>query len=143
MTELYYIEDDRNIANAVKEYLEQRNFKVTICTALSTARQRLKEHVPTCVLLDWNMPDGHGDGLCRWIRSSWKDLPIIFLTVRGDSADIISGFQNGADDYVVKPFELEILYARILAVLRRTGNVAEQYLVCDAIRIDQNRHTVF
>ena len=143
MADLYYVEDDLNIALDVKEYLEQKNFKVTICPTLSKAKQQLKEHVPTCVLLDWNMPDGHGDGLCRWIRGNWKDLPVIFLTVRGDSPDIVSGFRNGADDYVVKPFELEVLYARIQAVLRRTGNIAEQYLSCDGIRIDQNRHAVF
>ena len=142
MVDLYYIEDDPNIAFSVKEYLEQKNFKVTICVTLAQARQALKEHVPTFVLLDWNMPDGHGDNLCQWIRSNWKELPIIFLTVRGGSADIVSGFRNGADDYVVKPFALEVLYSRILALLRRTGNVAEQYLSCDGIMIDQNRHTV-
>ncbi len=143
MVDLYYIEDDLNIAFAVKEYLEQKNFKVTIFVTLAQAKQNLKEHVPTCVLLDWNMPDGHGDSMCQWIRSNWKELPVIFLTVRGDSVNIVSGFRNGADDYVVKPFALEVLYSRIMALLRRTGNVAEQYLSCDRIMIDQNRHTVF
>lgn len=143
MLDIYYIEDDPDIASVVKEYLEQKNFRVTICVTLAQARQTLKNRVPACVLLDWNMPDGQGDGLCQWIRSNWKELPIIFLTVRGESADIVSGFRNGADDYVVKPFELEVLYSRILALLRRTGNVAEQYLSCDGIMIDQNRHIVF
>ena len=143
MVDLYYIEDDPNIASAVKEYLEQKNCKVTICMTLAQAKQILNERVPTLVLLDWNMPDGHGDGLCQWIRSNWKELPIIFLTVRGDSADIVAGFRNGADDYVVKPFELEVLHSRILALLRRTGNVAKQYLSCDGIVIDKNRHVVF
>lgn len=143
MADLYYIEDDSNIASMVKEYLEQKNFKVTIFATLAEAKQALKNHVPTLVLLDWNLPDGRGDSLCWWIRSNWKELPIIFLTVRGDCTDIVSGFKNGADDYVVKPFELEVLYSRILALLRRTGNVAaEQYLSCDGIVIDQNRHTV-
>ena len=142
MVDLYYIEDDPGIALPVKEYLEQKNFKVTICETLAQAGQALKEHVPTLVLLDWNMPDGHGDGLCRWIRRNWKELPVIFLTVRGDCADIVAGFGNGADDYIVKPFELEVLHSRILALLRRTGNAAEQYLSCDEIRMDLNRHTV-
>lgn len=143
VVDLYYIEDDSNIAVMVKEYLEKRNFKVTICVTIAQAKQLLKEHVPTLVLLDWNMPDGHGDSLCQWTRRKWRELPIIFLTVRGDCTDIVSGFKNGADDYVVKPFELEILHSRILALLRRTGNVAEQYLSCDGILIDQNRHAVF
>ena len=143
MVDLYYIEDDQNIALAVKEYLEPKNFHVTICVTLAEARQRIKANVPDCVLLDWNMPDGRGDGLCQWIRSNWKDLPVIFLTVRSDSSDIVSGFKSGADDYVVKPFDLEVLYSRLLAVLRRTGNVAEQHLSCGGIMIDQNRHAVF
>ena len=142
MVDLYYIEDDPDIAFSVKEYLEQKDFKVTICATLAQARSALKEHVPTLVLLDWNMPDGRGDSLCQWIRSRWKELPIIFLTVRGDSADVVVGFKKGADDYVVKPFALEVLHSRILALLRRTGNVAEQYLSCAGIMIDQNRHTV-
>lgn len=142
MLDLYYVEDDLNIAQAVKEYLEKKGFRVTICVTLMQARQALKDQVPTLVLLDWNMPDGHGDSLCQWIRSKWKELPIIFLTVRGDSHDIISGFQNGADDYVIKPFELEVLYSRIQAILRRTGNVARQYLSCSGITLDQNRRTV-
>ena len=142
MIDIYYVEDDSNIAQAVKEYLERKGFRVTLCATLMQARQALQTHVPTLVLLDWNMPDGRGDGLCRWIRNNWKELPVIFLTVRGDAADIVSGFQNGADDYVVKPFELEVLYSRILALLRRTGNVAERYLSCDEIRIDVNRRSV-
>lgn len=142
MVEVYYIEDDPNIAEMVKEYLEQKDFKVTVYHTLAQARQALKIHIPAIILLDWNMPDGHGDGLCQWIRRNWKELPVIFLTVRGDSDDIVSGFQSGADDYVVKPFELKVLYSRIQALLRRTGNLAEQYLSCDGIMIDLNRRAV-
>lgn len=142
MIDLYYVEDDPAIARTVKEYLEQKGFRVTVCTTLSQARQALNMHIPALVLLDRNMSDGHGDSLCRQIRSKLKDLPIIFLTVRGDSGDIVSGFQNGADDYVVKPFELEVLYSRILALLRRTKNVAGGYLSCDEITIDTNRQAV-
>lgn len=142
MIDIYYVEDDSNIAQAVKEYLERKGFRVMLCASLMQARQALQTHVPTLVLLDWNMPDGRGDSLCRWIRGNWKELPVIFLTVRGDAADIVSGFQNGADDYVVKPFELEVLYSRILALLRRTGNAAERYLSCDEIRLDVNRRSV-
>ena len=128
MTDLYYIEDDPAIAGTVKEYLEQRDFTVTICTTLARAKLALKRHVPSLVLLDFYMPDGHGDSLCRSLRSNWKDLPIIMLTVRGDSRDIVSGFEDGADDYVVKPFELEVLHSRIRALLRRAGNVGSRYI---------------
>ncbi len=142
MADIYYIEDDSHIAGAVKEYLEKKGFRVTICGTLAEAEKALSVYVPVLVLLDWNMPDGRGDSLCRWIRSRWKELPVIFLTVRGDCGDVVSGFQNGADDYVVKPFELEVLYSRILALLRRAGNTAEPYLSCGGIVMDQNRRTV-
>lgn len=142
MTELYYAEDDPNIAGIVKEYLERQNFKVTIYDTFAGMKQALLLHVPTIILLDWNMPDGRGDRWCRWIRINWKELPVIFLTARGDSRDIVSGFQNGADDYVVEPFELEVLHSRISALLRRTCNLTKAYLSCGGIAIDQNRRTV-
>ncbi len=142
MIVLYYAEDDSGIAGSVKEYLEKKNFKVTVYDTLAGIRQALNIHVPAIVLLDWNMPDGRGDSFCQWIRTRWKELPVIFLTVRGDCHDIVSGFQNGADDYVVKPFELSVLHSRIQAVLRRTGNAAKQYLSCDGIMIDLNRRSV-
>ena len=120
MIEVYYAEDDEMIGKSVKEYLEQQNCKVSVFDRIADAKKALIGHLPTIVLLDWNMPDGQGNELCLWIRERWKTLPIIYLTVRGDSHDIVTGFQNGADDYVVKPFELVVLYSRILALLRRT-----------------------
>ena len=80
--------------------------------------------------------------LCRWIRTRWKELPVIFLTVRGDSRDMVAGFQNGADDYVVKPFDLEVLYSRIQALLRRMGDASKEYLSCGGITIDCGRMAV-
>lgn len=143
MIEVYYIEDDEDIAMTVKEYLERQGCVVCVFRTLESAKKAFEYRVPGIALIDWNMPDGDGDTFCRWIRSKWKELPIIFLTVRNDTCDIVSGFENGADDYVVKPFELEVLYSRINALLRRTGNVSEQYLTCGLISIDKSRMTVF
>jgi len=143
MIEVYYVEDDKNIAQNVKDYLNQKSCNVSIFPTILAARKALLTHIPSIVLVDWNMPDGEGDTLCRWIRSKWKEIPIIFLTVRNDTRDVVSGFQNGADDYVVKPFELEVLHSRICALLRRAGNVSGQYLSCGPVSIDQNRMMVF
>lgn len=123
MIDIYYVEDDENISFTVKEFLEKHGYKVSIFSTIADAKKALKRLCPTIVLIDWNMPDENGNMLCQWIRYNWKELPIIFITVRDDSGDIVSGFQNGADDYVVKPFELEVLYSRILALLRRSGDV--------------------
>ena len=83
MRTIFYVEDDPDIGNRVREYLEQKGFGVTLCATLLQARQALEACVPACVLLDWNMPDGRGDHLCQWIRKKWRELPVIFLTVRG------------------------------------------------------------
>lgn len=140
--EIYYVEDDFDIADVVKKYLEEKGCQVTVFHTIAGARQALHACVPNIVLIDLNMPDGQGDSLCRWIRSKWKALPVIFLTVQGDSHDIVSGFQNGADDYVVKPFDLDVLYSRMQALLRRTGNVTKHYLSCGGIVMDLDRRTV-
>lgn len=142
MTEIYYAEDDSGIAGIVREYLERRNIKVSVYATFAELRRALTERLPAMVLLDWNMPDGRGDGLCRWIRGNWKELPVIFITVRGDSPDIVAGFESGADDYVVKPFALEVLHSRVQALLRRSGNVSGQYLSCGEIAMDLNRMRV-
>ena len=142
MIKLFYVEDDSQIADTVKGYLEQKGIEVRICSTLEQARKTLETQIPSLVLLDWNMPDGAGDALCRWIRNRWKELPVIFLTVRGDTQDIVDGFQAGADDYVVKPFELEVLYSRIQALLRRSGNKEETYISCNGIVIDRKRQVV-
>lgn len=141
--EIFYIEDDMSIAQAVREFFEQLNYKVTIFSTIEEAKRGLLHYVPTIILIDWNMPDGQGDDFCRWIRSRWEELPIIFLTVRSDTSNVISGFQNGADDYVVKPFSLEILHSRILAILRRTMKKEEHKLYCDGIVLDKDKLSVF
>ena len=143
MMEIYYIEDDETIAVAVKEYLSQKGYVVSLFGTLESGKKALEHHIPSIALIDWNMPDGEGNSLCRWIRSRWKELPVILLTVRDDTRDIISGFEYGADDYVTKPFELEILYSRIHALMRRAGNVQSQYLSCSSISMDKNKMAVF
>lgn len=141
--EIFYIEDDVSIAQAVKEYFEQQNYKVTVFSLIEEAKKTMLKFAPAIVLIDWNMPDGQGDDLCRWIRSKWEELPIIFLTARSDNHYIISGFQNGADDYVVKPFSLEILHSRILAILRRSIKKEEHKLYCEEITLDKEKLAVF
>lgn len=148
MPKIYYVEDDAAIAQFVKEYLEQKGCQVEIFSLLETVRTALRQERPELILVDWNMPDGQGDGLCRWIREQWPALPLIFLTVRGESRDIVCGFENGADDYVVKPFELEVLYSRIQALLRRAGQTASGTgergkLCCGGLTLDTERMRVF
>jgi len=134
---IYYVEDDENIAFGVSSYLQSRNFKVSTFRTAAEAKSFMEKDAPSLIIIDWNLPDSTGDSLCRWIRSKWKELPILFLTVRGDTRDIVQGFSDGADDYIVKPFELEVLYSRIRAILRRTGGDCESCLSCGPVRIDK------
>lgn len=143
MIEVYYAEDDESIAQSVKEYLERNDAKIVVFKTISEIKSALMNHLPDVVLLDWNMPDGQGNELCNWIRNRWSDLPIIFITVRGDAEDIVNGLQTGADDYVVKPFDLSVLYSRILALLRRTKSSKETSLFCDDILLDKEKAAVF
>lgn len=142
MNRIYYIEDDESISRTVMEFLRQHHYQVTVFQTIADAKQAISGACPSLVLVDWNMPDGNGRELCGWIRSRWRELPVIFLTVRDEERDIVSGFQSGADDYVVKPFTLDVLLLRIQALLRRTGDVSGQYLSCGQVSLDRSRRTV-
>lgn len=144
MATVYYVEDDFDIAENVKTYLEIRQMEVSLFYSIADAKQALLKKHPDLLLVDRNMPDGNEDELCKWIRRLWGNhLPILYLTVRGETADIVQGFQDGADDYVVKPFELEVLYSRILALLRRSGQTKETRLFCDHLLLDTDKKSVF
>lgn len=143
MADIYYVEDDGDISRTVKEFLEQRGYRVSVFASIEAAKWGFRSACPTLALVDWNMPDGSGRELCGWIRSFRRELPIILLTVRDDTRDIVSGFQSGVDDYVVKPFELDVLVLRIEALLKRCGDVSLQYLSCGSITLDQKRMLVF
>ncbi|MCI8417286.1 MAG: response regulator transcription factor [Lachnospiraceae bacterium] len=143
MLTIYYAEDEPEIALEVQGYLREKGFRVFVFETLARAREALEQELPAVMLVDWNMPDGRGDSLCRWIRSRWSDLPVIFLTVRGEAGDVVRGFEHGADDYVVKPFALEVLHSRICALLRRSRGTGETYLSCGGILLDQSRMGVF
>lgn len=140
--DIYYVEDDSGIAETVTEYLGKHGYRVCIFPTIEKAKQAFLQKCPALVLIDWNMPDGSGNMLCQWIRLHRPDLPVIFLTVRGEARDIVSGFGNGADDYVVKPFAPEVLLSRIGALLRRTGDVSGKYLSCGTISLNREKRRV-
>lgn len=140
---IFLIEDEENLVFGIKSYLKKRDFIVHSAGTAADARSYLERKLPSLMVIDWNLPDGNGASLCEWIRSKWKRLPIIFLTVRGDTRDMVQGFNLGADDYIVKPFELEVLYSRICAILRRAEGIEENTLLCGPIVLDKRRIQVF
>lgn len=141
-TKIYYVEDDENIANEIVSYLNQKGYDAYSVNSMAEAKDIVKRRMPELMLIDWNLPDGTGENLCKLIRKEYPELPVIFITVKDAVNDIINAFKTGADDYITKPFDLEILYSRINALLRRSRGVGS-ILTCNAIRIDKSTYKVF
>ena len=113
------VEDDRNISDLIRMYLEKEGFEVTAAFDGGTAVEKFKEIQPDLVLLDIMLPVMDGWAVCQKIREMSK-TPIIMLTAKSEVFDKVTGLEMGADDYIVKPFEMKELIARINAVLRRS-----------------------
>jgi two-component system OmpR family response regulator len=114
------VDDEATLREPLAEYLTGQGFAVTEAASAPAARSELTEARPDIVLLDIMMPGEDGLSLCRHLVET-RQLPVIFLTARGEPTDRIVGLELGADDYVVKPFEPRELVARIRTVLRRIG----------------------
>lgn len=115
------VEDDSNIAELLRLYLQKDGFEVSHAADGGKAVEMAKEIQPDLVLLDIMLPVMDGWQVCRELRKTMK-MPIIMLTAKGETEDKVSGLEMGADDYIVKPFEVKELLARVHAVLRRTGD---------------------
>ena len=113
------VEDDRNISELIRMYLEKEGFEVRLAYDGGKAVEEFEKQQPDMVLLDIMLPVLDGWQVCERIRQKAR-TPIIMLTAKSDVSDRITGLEMGADDYLVKPFEMKELMARINAVLRRT-----------------------
>ncbi len=137
------VEDEDAIREMLVMVLEQANFRVIEAASAELALSVLAENRVDLLLLDWMLPGISGVELARRLKrdASYKDLPIILLTARGEEEDKIRGLEIGADDYVTKPFSPKELQARIKAVLRRSGKLTElgQLTVGD-VTLDAEQH---
>ncbi|MEO5707610.1 MAG: response regulator [Alteraurantiacibacter sp.] len=120
---LLLVDDEASLREPLADYLTRQGFVVEQAADAARARIVLAERRPDLVLLDIMMPGEDGLSLCRHLIEG-RQLPVIFLTARGEATDRIVGLEIGADDYVVKPFEPRELVARIRSVLRRTTRQA-------------------
>ena len=133
------VEDDINIAELLRLYLEKDDFEVTIAGDGGKGVAEFERLSPDLVLLDIMLPVMDGWGVCREIRAADKKVPIIMLTAKGETFDKVNGLEMGADDYIVKPFEVKELIARIHAVMRRYDGAPDEKprrLVFDKLIID-------
>lgn len=130
MTEYIIItEDDRALARGLERALDKEDRDITLCAGLDEARTALEMGNCDLMILDVNLPDGSGFDFLREIRKK-SDVPVMMLTVNDMEADIVSGLEAGADDYMTKPFSLAVLRARVNTLLRRRRRVRR------AVRID-------
>lgn len=115
------LEDDLTLSAGLCFELDSAGYLTVAAYNCQKARQLLKGDHFDLALLDVNLPDGNGFDLCREIKAQKPELPVIFLTANDLERDVLSGFDMGAEDYVTKPFNMQILLRRVEVVLRRAG----------------------
>jgi two-component system phosphate regulon response regulator PhoB len=139
------VEDEAALATMLRYNLEKQGFRVDEAADGQEALTRISEAPPDLVLLDWMLPVMSGIEVCRQIRRrpATRDLPVIMVTARTEDQDAVRGLNTGADDYIIKPFNMDALLARMRALLRRANTVTTKgRLVFHDIAMDLAAHRV-
>lgn len=131
ISKILVVEDDQGLQNLLKEVLTEFGYATHIESDGSTALQYLKKEPPSLVILDLGLPTLGGETVCLEIRKKYPQLPVIILTARDTTSDVVRGFNLGADDYISKPFETDELIARIKARLRQTPEAQVKLRIAD------------
>jgi two-component system, OmpR family, phosphate regulon response regulator PhoB len=145
MVSILIIEDEAALVELLQYNLETAGYNVRAVMTGKAAEDALAEDHFDLVLLDWMLPEVSGIELCRRIRQrpETRSLPVIMLTARGEEADRIRGLSTGADDYVVKPFSVNEVLARVKALLRRaTPDLIAEVLSFEDVELDRAAHRV-
>jgi DNA-binding response OmpR family regulator len=147
VTYIIAVDDDPEVLDTLGRVLERESFDVGLAKSGNEALTMLERRVPDALILDIIMPGLDGITLCRQVRRDprFGALPILFLTAKGSTDDIVDGLDAGADDYVVKPFELAELRARVHALLRRSAREAPSGAVIqlNELRLDSDTYQVY
>jgi two-component system phosphate regulon response regulator PhoB len=139
------VEDEQALNLLLRYNLESEGFDVDIVDRGDEAETRIRENIPDLVILDWMLPGVSGIEICRRLRArpETKQLPILMLTARGEESERVRGLGTGADDYVIKPFSLPELLARVHALLRRAKpEQTMKVLTAGDIEIDREKKRV-
>ena len=137
------VDDDPAICQLISRFFSYNNYQIESAADVKTARQIFQKLSPDLVILDVNLPDESGFGLCKEIRQT--GTLVLMLTCMTDTSYVLEGFEQGADDYLTKPFNLEILKAKIAALLKRRNigeikfNTPNNCLTIGSLTIDPNR----
>jgi two-component system, OmpR family, response regulator MprA len=137
------VDDDRAVRDALRRALTLGGYEVHVAEGGETGLAQVAASQPDAMVLDVMMPDLSGIEVCRHLRRDGNRIPILMLTARDAISDRVEGLDAGADDYLVKPFDLDELKARVRALLRRTGDGADpDALAFEELRLDNARHGV-
>jgi two-component system alkaline phosphatase synthesis response regulator PhoP len=147
MALIYIADDEMNIRRLVAFALKDSGFETAEFPDGAQLLGAVKQRIPDAVVLDWMMPQPDGLAVCRSLREdpSTRMIPVLMLTARGEEMDRVLGLEIGADDYIVKPFSVKELCARVKAVLRRTQRqefAEERVLESGGLTVDISRHMV-
>jgi two-component system, OmpR family, response regulator MtrA len=135
------VDDDPSLGEMLTIVLRQSGFESRVCSRGDLALPTFRDYRPDLVLLDLMLPGLGGIEVCRALRAE-SDIPIVMLTAKGDTVDVVTGLECGADDYVVKPFKPKELVARIRARVRRQDSSGPELLKIDDVIIDVAGHVV-
>lgn len=143
-TKILIVEDEQRVANLLKRQLEDSGFEAEIAFDGYIGKKMVEQNTFNLIILDINLPLINGYDLCREIRKTNTNIPIIMLTAFGTSENKLEGFDSGADDYIVKPFDLRELLARVNVFLRRSdSNISSAHKIGIAdLEMDLNTKTV-
>jgi len=142
MIQVLLIEDEQRIANLIKRGLEEQGFSITVAFDGLMGKKLALTNSYDIIITDIILPNINGLDLCKEIRLQQPNIPIIMLTALGTTDDKVEGFDAGADDYLVKPFELRELHVRIRSLLKRNNkNVNSQGFILKYADLEINLHT--
>jgi two-component system phosphate regulon response regulator PhoB len=139
------VEDEADLRELIRYNLEAESFRVATAESGDEAVERIRDGVPDLILLDWMLPGASGIELCRRWRAHEETArtPIIMITARGEEEERVRGLATGADDYIVKPFSIPELVARITALLRRSSpQLVTNLLKAGDLELDRQSHRV-
>ncbi|MGQ9909634.1 MAG: response regulator transcription factor [Candidatus Flexifilum sp.] len=145
MAHILAIDDENEVLETLKGVLTHDGYSVALMTSGDNLIGEMERQRPDLLILDISMPGIDGITLCKRVRSDVRflSLPVLFLTARGSTDDIVNGLESGADDYIVKPFELAELRARISALLRRgMRDRGQSVLQIADLRLDSDTYQV-
>ena len=134
------VEDDDNIRELLRLYLEREGYEILEAENGAAGMSRWKADQPDLILLDMMMPVMDGWQVCREIRESGSTTPIIMITAKGETMDKVTGLEMGADDYIVKPLEMQEVVARVRAMFRRLAQDEAVKLSFDNLVVDKQAY---